>query len=516
MNLPPSNSSSRHTLRRWAIAGIACLWPILVNEPAQAQMPDRTHPPAPGPVPVFHSNPIEHYRLSNGIEVLLYQKHGIPLVQVNAIVRTGIVDEPSDKPGLATMTAGLMMEGAGDRDAIGVHNAVDYLGADLSVDAGYHTFGIALNTPVGKLDSALALMADVILRPRFPMAELDRKKKETLTALLEWRDDPRTLAAVLFNKVLYAATPYGRMNIGTAEGIGSFTVDDLKAFHAKYFGANRATIVVAGDVTSSLMIPKLEHEFGGWKPADAPAAPAFPVTQVPSTRVYLVDKPGAEQSEIIIGRVAASRMTDEFSALVVLNTILGGSFSSRLNHNLRETHGYTYGAGSAFDFRVEPGPFRASSSVQTRVTDSSLIEFMKELRAIREPVPESELKKARQYVALSYPAGFQTVGEIAGEMDNMVVFHLPDDYFNTYIGQILSVSEDQVRAAATKYIDPEKLAIVIVGDLSKIRESIEKLHMGPESVGDDRRHPREGPGCRQMKVSSGPVTYQGQGNECRA
>ncbi len=461
---------------------IVCLSLIAGCFLAHAQVPDRSTPPVPGPVPVFHAIPVEHYRLSNGIEVFLSQKHGIPLVQVNAIVRAGIVDEPSDKPGLATMTAGLMMEGAGGRDAIGVHNAVDYLGADLSVDAGYHTFGVSLNTPVGKLDSALALMADVMLRPSFPGAELERKKKETLTALLQWRDEPRTLASVLFNKVLYGSDPYGRMSIGTAGSVESFTIDDLKAFHAKYFGANRATIVVAGDVTPALMIPKLEHAFGAWKPVDTPGAPAFSVTDVPATHLYLVDKPGAEQSEIILGRIAASRLTDDFYSLVVLNTILGGSFSSRLNHNLRETHGYTYGAGSEFDFRVERGPFRASSSVQTRVTDSSLIEFMNELRAIKDPVPETELKKARQYVALSYPSGFQTVGQIADEMDNMVVFHLPDDYFNTYIGHILSVSEEQVKAAAAKYIDPGKLAIVVVGDLSKIKENIEKLHIGRESV----------------------------------
>ncbi len=465
-----------------AITGMACLLMLACPRPVHTQVPDRSLPPPPGPVPVFHAHPVEPYRLSNGIEVYLYQKHGIPLVQVNAIVRTGIVDESPDKPGLATMTAGLMMEGAGSRDAIGVHNAVDYLGADLSVEAGYHTFGVALNTPVGKLDSALALMADVMLRPSFPAPELERKKKETLTALLEWRDEPRVLASVLFNKVLYGSDPYGRMTIGTAKSIEAFTVDDLRTFHAKYFGSNRTTIVVAGDVTQALVIPMLEHEFGAWKAVETPAAPAFPVEQVPATRIYLVDKPGAEQSNIVIGRVAAARGSDDFYPIVVLNTILGGSFSSRLNHNLRETHGYTYGAGSEFDFRVERGPFRASSSVQTRVTDSSLIEFMNEFRAIREPVPENELKKARQYVALSYPAGFQTVSEIADEMDNMVVFHLPDDYFNTYIGHILSVSQEQVQAVATKYIDPGTLAIIVVGDLSKIRKQIEDLHLGPESV----------------------------------
>lgn len=455
---------------------------VLILHVAAAQKPDRSAPPPPGPEPAFHVNALEHFRLSNGIPVLVYEKHGIPLVQMNVVVRSGIVDDPADKPGLATMTAALMTEGAGGRDAISIHDAIDFLGADLSVSAGFHTFGISLNTPVGKFDSALAIMADVILRPTFSTAELERKRKETLTALLQWRDDPRMLASVLFDRMLYDSQPYGRMTVGTRESIESFATDDLKGFHAKEFGADRAAIVVAGDVTPALLLPKLEHAFGKWKSVNTPQHMPFPVTQVHSNHVYLVDKPGAEQSVIEIGRVGAARATADYYSMVVLNTVLGGSFSSRLNHNLRETHGYTYGAGSQFDFRIEPGPFRASASVQTQVTDSALIQFMSELRNIREAIPEPELKKGRQYVALGYPAGFQTVGEIADEMDDMVVFNLPDDYFNTYIGKILAVSGDQVHAAAEKYIDPDKLVIVVVGDLAKIRTKIEDLKLGPVTV----------------------------------
>ncbi len=455
---------------------------VFLITPIDAQTPDRSSPPSPGPIPEFHAAPPVHAHLSNGMDILFIEKHGIPLVQINAIVRTGIVDEPADKPGLASMTAGLMMEGAGHRNAIDMHNAIDYLGADLSVVAGYHTVGVSLNTPVSQLDSALSLMADVILRPSFSATELERKKKETLTALLEWRDEPGALVGVLFNKVLYGGSPYGRMTVGTAESVSSFTVDDVRAFHAAHFGANRTTFVIAGDVFAGELVPKLERLFGAWKAVEAAPAASFPIAQVQATHVYLVDKPGAEQSEIEIGRIGAQRSTDDYFALVVLNTVLGGSFSSRLNHNLRETHGYTYGAASEFAFRVERGPFLASAAVQTQVTDSSIVEFMHELRSIRDPIGESELKKARQYVALSYPSEFQTVREIAGHLDEIVAYHLPDNFCSTYIGNILAVTPDQVRAAAVKYIDPEKMAVVVVGDLARIKAKIEALKLGPVSV----------------------------------
>jgi len=456
---------------------------LFISSIVFAQAPDRDVPPTSGPAPVFRLHGFARFKLSNGIPVVLYEKHGIPLVQINAIIRAGSMDEPPGKSGLATMTAAMMTEGAGGRDAFGVHEAIDYLGADLAVSAGYSTTGVTLNTPVGKLDSALAVMADVMRRPTFPPDELERKRKESLTALLEWRDEPRALASVLFSHLVYGSHPYGRLLIGTAQSIAAFTVADLKQFHAEYFGADKATFVAAGDIDPAALKEKLERAFGSWGPAQpSTAVPLAPVQQVESRRVYLVDKPGAEQSVIRIGCIGAARNTEDFYPLVVMNTVLGGSFSARLNHNLRETHGYTYGAGSEFDFRVEAGPFIASSSVQTPVTDSSLIEFMKELRAIREPIPDAEVKKARQYVALGYPSGFQTVGEIAGEMDDMVVFHLPESYFNDYIGKVLSVTEQQAHASAMKYIDPDKLVIVVVGDLAKIKDKIDALKLGPVSV----------------------------------
>jgi zinc protease len=455
---------------------------LLLATLGNAQTPDRSVPPVTGPRPAFHLHAIRHFVLSNGIPVLLYEKHDVPLVQINAVIRAGKVDEPAGKTGLATMTASMMTEGAGSRDALGLDDAIDYLGAQLSVDAGYHTFGVSLNTSAEKLDSALALMADVLLRPTFPDSELQRKKKETLTALLQWRDDPRAIASVLFASVLYGDHPYGTLMVGSPETIASFTVGDLHDFYAEHFGANRTAFIVVGDVTPAEVLSRLERLFGSWKKVGPEPAPPAEGTQIDTTHLYLVNKPNAPQSEIYIGRLGAARTTPDFYTLVVLNTILGGSFTSRLNQNLRETHGYTYGAGSVFEFRVQRGPFVAEAAVQTQKTDSSLIEFMKELRAMQTPVPVAELAREKNYVALGFPSEFQTVSDIAAQLDGMVVFGLPDDYFDTYIDRILAVTGDEVQKAAARYLDPKKMAVVIVGDLSVIAPRINALHLGRVTI----------------------------------
>jgi len=239
---------------------------------------------------------------------------------------------------------------------------------------------------------------------------------------------------------------------------------------------------VVGDVTVKTVLPKLEKAFGNWKNV-TPSTVSLPkINQVSGRRVILVDKPGAPQSEIRIGRIGVPRMTDDYYALTVMNTILGGSFSSRLNQNLREKHGYTYGAGTRFDFRPLPGPFLASAAVQTAVTDSSLIEFFKELRGILELVPQQELDRARNYVALSFPGEFQSVAEISSHLEELVIYGLPDDYFNGYIGHILAVTQADVQRVARKYLDPEKVEIVVVGDRAQIEKNIEALKLGPITV----------------------------------
>jgi predicted Zn-dependent peptidase len=228
------------------------------------------------------------------------------------------------------------------------------------------------------------------------------------------------------------------------------------------------------------MMPRLEQAFGDWKGEAAPAPPVLPIAQVKGKPVLFVDKPGAAQSVIEIGRVGVPRLTDDYYAIVVMNTILGGSFSSRLNMNLREKHGYTYGAGSRFEFRPLAGPFVAAASVQTAVTDSSLVEFMNELKGMLAPIPPSDVERAKNYVALGFPADFQSVGQIATQLEELVIYGLPDDYFDHYTERILAVTPADVERVARKYVTPDNLAFVIVGDRKEVGASVSALKIAPE------------------------------------
>jgi predicted Zn-dependent peptidase len=441
-------------------------------------VPDRSAPPELGPPPALSLPAIQRLELSNGAKVILLEKHNVPLVQVNLVIGAGSVLDPEDAAGLASMTADLMDEGAGGLDALQLADEIDYLGASLSVRAGSHTTTVSLRTPRKHFDAALEIMADVALAPDFPEAELERKRIERLTALVQARDEARAIAAVIFDRTLFGDEhPYGRSS--DEASLRSFEVDDLKDFHETYFRPNNAFFVVVGDISMGEAHSKLEELFGDWQRGEIPIASWPEAEQVQARRVYLVDKPEAAQSEIRIGRIGVPRLTEDYYAITVMNTILGGSFASRLNQNLREEHGYTYGAYSYFDYRPMPGPFQAGAAVQTAVTDASLAEFMKELNGILEPVSDDELTRAKNFVALRFPSRFQTVAGIAGQLAQLELYDLPDGYFNEYVERVLAVTKDDVQRVAREYIDPENMAIILVGDRATIEEGVRALDLGP-------------------------------------
>lgn len=444
----------------------------------QAQKPNRSKPPELGPPPSLTLPPIQRLTLANGAPVVLMEKHQVPVVQINLIVNAGSAHDPVGQGGLASLTAAMMEEGAGSRNALEFADAVDFLGANISVNAGMHTTTVALYTPLSKLDSALALFADVVLRPRLPADELERNRLERLTALQQWHDQPRIIGGNLFNLTLFGKNhPYGLPTMGDEAAIRSFTVDHLKAFHANYFKPNNATLIVVGDVVPQALLPKLNALLGSWQVGGVPTVKWSEAQQVESRKIYLVDKPGAAQSVIRIGRIGVARSTEDFYAITVMNTILGGSFTSRLNNNLREQHGYAYGANSRFNFLPLPGAFIASSDVQTDVTDKALTEFFKELTNIAN-VSDEELVRAKNYVALGYPSDFQSVGEIAGKLSELVIYNLPDTYFNTFTEKILAITKEDVVRVAKKYIVPDKMAVVVVGDRKKIEKGVAELKLG--------------------------------------
>jgi predicted Zn-dependent peptidase len=450
-----------------------------------AQAPDRSRPPEPGAPPSLRLPAIQKRQLSNGLPVWIVELHEVPVVQVNLVVFSGSSDDPIGKFGIAGLTAAMLDEGAGSRSALELADAVDFLGANLDADSASDASAVRLHVPVARLAEALPLMADVALRPTFPRDELERLRAQRLTSLIQARDDPATTAALGFSRVLYGTTHrYGTAMMGTAESIKSFTPDDLRAFYAAAFRPDNAALLVVGDITPASAVPMLESSFGKWQAqgASRPQIVLPAASQHGSRDVYLIDKPGAAQSQIRIGWIGVSRATADYFPIQVMNTILGGAFSSRLNLNLREQHGYTYGASSTFDMRRSPGPFYATAGVQTDKTADSLKEFFNELTAITKPVPADELSRAKHYVSLRFPSGFETTADISRRLEELLVYRLPEDYFTKYVQNIESVTAADVQRVAQQYIQPGRFAVVIAGDRKAIEPAVRALNLGPIKI----------------------------------
>ena len=446
--------------------------------------PDRTKPPALGAAPHLNLQQIQKRMLSNGLPVWVIEVHEVPLVQVNMLVKAGADDDPAGKFGLASLTAAMLDEGAGSRNSLQIADEVEFLGAVLTTSSTFDASAVRLNVPVSRLRNALPLMADVVLRPTFPEDELNRLRQERLTALLQAKDDPASVAPLAFARTVFGAMHrYGTAASGTEATLKGFTVADLRSFHSSTYQPTNATLIVVGDVTADAAVPLLESQFGSWKGTAAVSRRPVPqANQLAQGQITIVDMPGAEQSQIRIGWVGVPRSTPDYFRLEVLNTILGGSFTSRLNQNLREEHQYTYGAGSRFDMRLSSGPFFASAGVQTDKTSEALREFFNELNGISKPIAAEELSKAKNYIALSFPSEFETNGDLSSHLEELIVYNLPDNYFATYVDNIQAVMSAAVQKAAATYIQPKRFAVVVVGDRKVIEPGIKALNLGPIRV----------------------------------
>ena len=469
--------------RRLPLLAVALLAAAASAQPSSA--PDWDTRPALGTAPDFVPPAVERFELSNGLPVLFVEKPGVPLAQINLLVKVGAVDDPAGQEGLTAFMADMMDEGAGDLSALDLADAIDFLGIELQTGASLHSLQVQLHTPVSKLDEALSLMADVALRPTFPEADLERVRTSRLTSLEQRRDEARAIASVIFDRTLFGKDhPYGRPEEGSPESVAGLSRADLAAFHDAVLRPERSALVVVGAVTEDEIRPRLEALFGApWAPGGDGASAEVPEPpQVEARTVTIVDKPGAAQSVVRIGRIGAARSTPDYYALQVLNTILGGSFTSRLNQNLREAHGYTYGARSSFSFRPVAGPFLASADVQTAVTGPALTEFFRELNGIREDVPAEELAKARSYVALSFPSPFATVRGTAAMVGDLFLSDLPADTYARYTERIRAVTADDLARVAREYVDPDRVAVVVVGDRAAIEADVRALDLGPVTL----------------------------------
>lgn len=425
----------------------------------------------------------KRFTLDNGLTVLLVEQHGLPLISADLVVLAGSDHNPPRQPGLASFTADMLDEGTASRSSQQLAEDVADLGASLGAGSSTDSSSVSLFTLKSTADRAFGLLADVALHPAFSAEEIERVRASRLTQLIQQRDNPMAIAQRVFNRALYgSAHPYGYTELGTQQSARAFARADLEAFWKSGYRPGNAALVVSGDITEAELRALAVRHFGDWAgPATATAVP--PVRQVESGKVLLVDKPGAPQTALRLGLVAASRASPDYVPLEVLNGALGGLFSSRINLNLREQHGYTYGAATAFGFRRGTGPFVVQTGVRTDVTAPAVQEIFKEVRGVREaPLKPLELKLSKDAFERSLPGMFETTAQSAATSAGLFVYGLPLDYFNALPERIQAVGTAEVQRVAQRYIDPAKLVVVAVGDRKAIEDGLRALHVGPVEV----------------------------------
>ncbi|MFL5600795.1 MAG: M16 family metallopeptidase [Gemmatimonadaceae bacterium] len=446
---------------------------------------DRSKPPELGPPPRVSLPPIVTRQLPNGLKLMIVEQHELPLADFVLLVGNGSTADPTGKTGVANLTASMLREGTTTRKSLDIADQIAFLGINLSPTSSWESSTLSLHTPTAQLDSALALFADVALHPSFPANEFERIRKNRLTELLQLRDQGPAIANLAFPAIIYGTThPYGAPQIGTEASVKSLSTADLQTYYQANFKPNNSTLIIVGDVKPDQIEQKISALFGGWQRGDVPQLAYGEPPKSGATTIYLIDKPGAAQSSFRIGAVGVPRSTKDYFALTVMNTILGGSFSSRLNQNLREARGYTYGAGSRFDMRRAAGPFTASAEIVSAKTDSALLEFMKELNGIRQSVPADELSRAKRYLQLQLPGNFETTQQIAAALVPVAQYGLPLDYYNNYVQSVEAITQADIARVAQQYINPGSLAIVIVGDRKTIETALKSTNVGPIQIRD--------------------------------
>jgi predicted Zn-dependent peptidase len=462
--------------------------PAAETKPAQAAEPVNapqymTAPPQlPAPKTFLAPAPVV-WKLKNGLEVVLVEKHTAPLVGMMLVVKAGSNGDPAKKTGVAELTADMLDEGAGGKSAFELAAAIEQLGAQLHTAADIEGSQILLNVLSSRFDDAAALFADVALRPNFDAKEFERVRGEHVARLIQRRVEPRSMAQLALAASLYGDTAYGRPVSGYVASVQPLKVDDVKKYYATWYHPNAATLVVVGDITADALRPRIEKLFGGWK-GNAPKPPAPSAAPKNRPRVVLVDKPDAPQSTVRIGEPSIPRASADYAPLQTAMTVLGGSFTSRLERNLRERNNFTYGASAGVSWRRGPSAIIAQADVFTKDTAPALAEFMKELDGIRSPVSDEELGKAKALERQSLVQQMQSAFFLAAILGNLVETGLPADTYRKLDAELAKLSIPDLQRAAEKYIHPKYATIVVVGDLTKIRPAIEKLGLGAIELRD--------------------------------
>jgi zinc protease len=440
----------------------------------------RSTPPAPGPQRPLSLPKPTVFTLDNGLTVYLVERHELPIVSAQLLTLAGGAANPPDHPGLAGITAALLTEGTEKRTSEQIANEASLLGTNLTSFSNTDSAGLSISLLSRHVEPALALLADSAEHPAFPAADLERVRTRRLTGLLQQQDSPVQLALRAGELSLFGpANPYGYDALGTAESLKSITRDDVQSFYIHNYGPRGSLLELTGDLTPAEARHLAEKSFGKWTSTAAPVAPP-PAPAVPDRKFFILDKPGAPQTAVIAFGVGMPRDSPDYPAATVMNTMLGGLFSSRINMNLREQHGYTYGASSFFWYYRGTGPFLAYAQVRTDVTAPATEQLFKELDGIHtNPLTDAELRQAKDSIIRSMPGDFESANGVNGKLADLWLYNLPLDYYASLPAKIEGVTSADAVAAATKYIRPENLLVIEVGDKAKIEQSLKDLKLGP-------------------------------------
>jgi zinc protease len=411
---------------------------------------------------------------------VLYQvRPGMPVSSAMLVVKTGGDANPPARPGLANFTAAMLTQGTTGRDALKIADDVAQIGAALNTASTKDATSASVTSLARNFGAALDILADITLHPSFPAPEIERQRASRLSSLIAASQDPGTVGAMTTVKALYGAQhPYGYIELGTPEAAKATTRDDLAGFWKGAFAPTNAALIIAGSMREPELRPLVEKAFGGWS-GTASARPPLAAPATTDARVVIADAPGAPQTYVFVATIGPPRATPDYPALEVMNAALGGLFSSRINLNLREAHGYTYGANSQFVYRRGPGPFWIQSGVRTDVTAPAVREMLAEVaRMSAAPMSTEELQMARDSIVRALPSHFETSASAVNTLADLTVYDLGLDYYSKFPGQVNAVTADAARAVAQKYLDPAKMIVVAVGDRAKIEPGLRQLNLG--------------------------------------
>ncbi len=436
---------------------------------------DRTKPPKAGPQSKVTFPKYFEKEYANGFKLFVVENHELPIVTMGFVVKSGSTFD-GNLPGLASMTSELLTKGTEKRTATQIAEDIDFVGGSLSSSASWDASQIFVSVLKTHLDTGFDILQDVVLNPTFPQEEINRVKTQRLASIQQLKADPGYLADTRFSAAVFGEHPYGKPPGGTEKSVNAVRRENFVRFHKDFYTPDNSFIVFAGDITPKEAEKYAAKYFVKRKGKRIPESISPPTSGVTKTAIYIVDKPAAVQSALRIGQIGIARNTPDYIKVFVMNTLLGGYFSSRINMNLREVHGYTYGGRSSFDARLLPGVFEVSTDVRNEVTAETVDEVLKELNRIKDTMPsKEEMDMVKNYLVGLFPIQLETPQQVAGRVITIELYHLPKNYYKNYRENIQKVTARDIHGVAKKYIQPECLAIVLSGNSKEIAAKLKKF-----------------------------------------